>query len=81
MELVRAQCPQCSAMLEVDPSREFLFCQYCGMKFFASDAIKRAVVDPVPGKASADKLFADAEALVSFEDYQQALEKFGKLAA
>ena len=81
MELVRAQCPQCSAMLEADPSREFMFCPYCGMKYFVSDAIKRAVVDPVPGKASADKLFTDAEALVSFEDYQQALEKFGKLAA
>ena len=30
--IIRSTCPQCSANLDVDDSRDVFFCQYCGYK-------------------------------------------------
>ena len=32
MRLVNLECPNCHATLEADPSREFLYCSYCGTR-------------------------------------------------
>ena len=37
MNLVHLRCPDCGAELEVDSSREFCFCQYCGTKIIFED--------------------------------------------
>lgn len=39
MNLVSAQCPCCSAQLEVNAELEKAFCQYCGTQFFVTKAI------------------------------------------
>lgn len=37
MNMVHLRCPDCGADLEVDNSREFCFCQYCGTKIILED--------------------------------------------
>lgn len=37
MNLIHLRCPDCGADLEVDNSREFCFCQYCGTKIILED--------------------------------------------
>ncbi len=32
ISLVSFKCPQCGAVLSVDSTREFSFCEYCGTK-------------------------------------------------
>lgn len=38
MNLVHLRCPDCGADLEVDNSREFCFCQYCGTKIILEES-------------------------------------------
>lgn len=38
MNLVHLRCPDCGADLEVDNSREFCFCQYCGAKIILEES-------------------------------------------
>lgn len=38
MNLVHLRCPDCGAELEVDNSREFCFCQYCGTKIILEES-------------------------------------------
>ncbi len=40
VELVNAQCPNCSATLRVDPVRQMAVCEYCRASFMTSEAIK-----------------------------------------
>lgn len=37
------KCPNCGADIEVDSSREFCFCQYCGTKVLLSDENKKTI--------------------------------------
>ena len=34
MGFIKAQCTNCGATLDIDDSREFVFCRYCGNKIF-----------------------------------------------
>lgn len=38
MNLIHLRCPDCRADLEVDNSREFCFCQYCGTKIILEES-------------------------------------------
>ncbi len=44
MKLISLQCPQCGAQLEVEATRNFVFCQYCGNKILIDDGVKRSQV-------------------------------------
>ena len=41
MKLIKMECPNCKAPLEVDQDRQFVFCQYCGFKIFLNDETQR----------------------------------------
>lgn len=47
MKLVPIKCPNCNADLDIDPTREFCFCQHCGTKLLieTSDAVAKARID------------------------------------
>lgn len=32
MKLITMNCPNCNAALQVNPEREFMYCEYCGTK-------------------------------------------------
>ena len=41
MKLVKLECPNCKAPLEIDQDRLFVFCQYCGTKILLDDEEQR----------------------------------------
>ena len=36
MKLIKMSCPNCNATLQVNPEREFMYCEYCGTKIAIS---------------------------------------------
>ena len=40
MKLVEGKCPNCGAILKVDPSKDAAFCEYCGTPYVVEKAIK-----------------------------------------
>ncbi len=76
MKLVPAKCTECGAILQVDQEKDAWICDHCGMPFIVEKAIQNLTVSVVPGQAMADKLFDDAEALLSFGDYIRAEQTF-----
>ena len=43
ISLIKLQCPNCSANLEVDPKLSQCFCQYCGTKLLLNDENKKTI--------------------------------------
>lgn len=45
MKLIKMKCPDCNATLNVDPQREFMYCEYCGTKIMLDkeEKVKRIV--------------------------------------
>ncbi len=44
MALVALKCPNCGGSLDLDDSRDFAFCQYCGTKILIQEEIGRQKV-------------------------------------
>ena len=56
VQLVQLNCPQCNATLEVEASRKFCFCTYCGAKAILDDgSVTTRIID--------DARIREAEAL------------------
>ncbi len=68
-------CPNCSAHLDVDENREFIFCQYCGTKL-ANLTQKIELTNPVTvdKKQELDSLIVRAMEFEAKQDYPRALE-------
>lgn len=47
MKVIKLVCPNCKANLELDDSREFGFCQYCGTKIFLAKEPPNVVINNV----------------------------------
>ena len=47
MKAIKLVCPNCKANLELDDSREFGFCQYCGTKILLEKEQPNTVVNQV----------------------------------
>ena len=47
MNVIKLVCPNCKANLELDDSREFGFCQYCGTKILLEKEQPNTVVNQV----------------------------------
>ena len=80
MALIALKCPSCGADIELDESREFAFCSYCGSKVMQEKKIvelKGKV--KVDGISTVDKLLERAYILVEDEDYNQAEKSFDKV--
>lgn len=63
MKLVNLKCPECSAQLKVDPSREFIYCEYCGTKILLDreEKVTRTIDEAAIRQAEADIRKAEAE--------------------
>ena len=44
MKPVAMVCPSCNASIDVDGTREYVFCQYCGTKIYLDKEIERREV-------------------------------------
>lgn len=55
MKLIKMKCPDCNATLNVDPQREFMYCEYCGTKIMLDkeEKVKRIVNEAAIRKAEA----------------------------
>ena len=42
MKIISLRCPQCGADLNVESSRQFIFCEYCGQKIYIDDEVQRS---------------------------------------
>lgn len=60
MGLVACKCPQCSADLEFDESRDFMFCQYCGSKILRASVIQN-ITNNVTNNIQTDNLNVSAQ--------------------
>lgn len=45
MSLVNVKCPNCGASIQLDNSREFGFCSYCGSKVQVQEAVHKIEID------------------------------------
>ncbi len=45
MRLVKLNCPNCNAALELDADRQTAFCQYCGTKILIDDEVQHIKLD------------------------------------
>ena len=45
MSLVDVKCPNCGASIQLDNSREFGFCSYCGSKVQIQEAVRKIEID------------------------------------
>ena len=75
MSLVALKCPNCGGSLDLEDSRDFAFCQYCGTKILIKEEIgrQRVVVDRSEELKNTLRL-----AVMSFS--QRDLDKVGALA-
>lgn len=57
MKLINLKCPECNAQLKVDPSREFIYCEYCGTKILLDkeEKITRNIDEAEIRKAEAEE--------------------------
>lgn len=62
IDLIKLQCPNCSANLEVDKSLEQCFCTYCGTKILIQNSNKASFT------------YVDQAALAAEENKKRALE-------
>ena len=80
MALIALKCPSCGADIELDESREFAFCSYCGSKVMQEKKIVELKGNvKVDGISTVDKLLERACILVEDEDYIQAEKSFDKV--
>lgn len=78
--MVRLECPECSAALDVDESHEYAYCTHCGARF---SLVERGVYVGAPiGPEAGDPevLACRASELAGCGRHQQALEAYGQLA-
>jgi DNA-directed RNA polymerase subunit RPC12/RpoP len=62
MPLVQVKCPSCGGDIQLDDSREFGFCVYCGAKVMYKEAVQKIEGSvTVEGIAGLEKLLANAE--------------------
>ena len=64
MALVALKCPNCGGSLDLEDSREFAFCQFCGTKIMIQDEMKKQKVEiddtkKISGWIDSAKLFLE----------------------
>ena len=80
MALISLRCPSCGADIELDETREFGFCSYCGTKVMMDKQIvefKGKVT--VDGISTVEKLLERAFILVEDKEYLQAETYFNRV--
>ena len=80
MALISLKCPSCGADIELDESREFGFCTYCGTKIMQEKQIieLKGRVE-VEGVSTSDKILERAYILVEDRKYSEAEIYFDKV--
>lgn len=72
--MIELKCPNCSADIELDDSREIGFCRYCGTKILIESCKNK-----INGIASVENLLLRAEQFFSEKNYPKAREYFNKV--
>ena len=73
MGLVSLKCPECGAELDIDDSREYAFCSYCGSKVMREKTrIELSGSVSVKGIAGADSLLQRAFIFLEDGDFSSA---------
>ena len=80
MGFTAVKCPSCGASVELDSSREFGFCSYCGTKIVQDKIIHehRGSVK-VEGTVTADSLFERGRIMLSDGDFRNAAKYFDRV--
>lgn len=80
MGFTAVKCPSCGANIELDDSREFGFCNYCGAKIVQDKIIveHRGTVK-IEGTATADTLLERAKIMVHDGDFENADTYFDRV--
>lgn len=83
MEKISINCPSCGGSVQLDDTREFGFCEFCGSKIMYREEAQRLKIEgqiKVAGISDADKLYEDAQMfLVAPMDIKQAESCFQKM--
>ena len=84
MSLKVIKCPGCGANLELDTSREFAFCLYCGVKIQLHEVleIRHSGKVSIDSRSSEiEQLIKNCEAQLKFYDYKKAYDFAQRLVA
>ena len=88
MPLVKAQCTNCGAALDVDNQKDAAICPFCGTAYVVEKAIQQFSINSVGTihadvltvvNDSTDRQFLAAEACLKLGEYADAAEKYRKL--
>lgn len=74
MGMVPLVCPQCGANVELDNSREFGFCSYCGTKI-----MQDKIVVAIDGISTAENLLERANIFLKNARFREAKEYYNKV--
>lgn len=72
MALKAMKCPNCDANVELDDSRVYGFCSYCGAQIQIREIVELRQSGDGKGIKSYEKLIADGDVHLKFGDYYQA---------
>lgn len=70
--MVVLKCPSCSADLNLDDSREFGFCQYCGTKIQLAERVVHSGTVQLDGIRTAQQKLEAAKTLIELGEYETA---------
>lgn len=80
MSLIVAKCPSCGANLEIDNSRDYMFCQFCGTKIV--DQVQKIEINgavSIDRKNEMSNLLIRANQFFKSNDFQNALNYYNKV--
>ena len=80
MPLVAAKCTQCGADLQIDNTRDFFFCNYCGAKMFVEKQyIEHSGKVSISGMASEESLLERGFIFIKDGEFSKADEYFERV--
>ena len=77
MPLIALTCPNCSGDIQLDDSKEFGFCMYCGKKVMLSEKVRQTVI--IDNSRNIDNLLVMAEDAVINDNIKTAEESINKV--
>lgn len=77
MPFVEVRCPTCSGEIQLDDTREYGFCMFCGGKVIYKEAVQQIIVTgSVNVERSVDHLIKSANGFLALEKWKKAYLQF-----